>query len=85
MPAVNCLANSPAIICPTTRPGSPTAWASLLTVNSSPAPSIQSKIGKEGEITGSFTEVEVSDLVAVLNAGSLPVRLRLVEGDTHSR
>jgi SecD/SecF fusion protein len=47
------------------------------------APAIQSKIGKEGEITGSFTEVEVSDLAAVLNAGSLPVRLRLVEENPH--
>ncbi len=46
------------------------------------APSVRSKIGKEGEITGSFTEIEASDLAAVLNAGSLPVRLRLV-GNAH--
>ena len=43
------------------------------------APTIQSKIGTKAEITGSFTEIEVSDLAAALNAGSLPVRLRLVE------
>jgi hypothetical protein len=45
------------------------------------APMIRSKIGKAGEISGRFTEIEASDLAAVLNAGSLPVRLRLVEGD----
>ncbi|MEN6557198.1 MAG: hypothetical protein ABFC54_03360 [Thermoguttaceae bacterium] len=43
------------------------------------APSIQSKIGNTGEITGSFTEIEASDLVAVLNAGNLLSQLRLVE------
>jgi hypothetical protein len=42
------------------------------------APAIMSKIGNRGEITGSFTEIEASDLAAVLNAGSLPARLRLV-------
>jgi preprotein translocase subunit SecD len=42
------------------------------------APRIRSKIGNRGEISGSFTEIEASDLAAVLNAGSLPVRLRLV-------
>ena len=47
------------------------------------APTIRSKIGNPGEITGSFTEIEVSDLAAVLNAGSLPVRLRLVEENPH--
>ncbi len=49
------------------------------------APMIRSKIGNQGEITGSFTEIEVSDLAAVLNAGSLPVRLRLVEESPHPR
>ena len=29
-----------------------------------------------GEISGSFTKKEVSDLADVLNAGSLPVRIR---------
>ena len=43
------------------------------------APAVRSQIGKKGEITGSFTEIEVSDLAAVLSAGSLPARLRLVE------
>ena len=42
------------------------------------APTIRSKIGNQGQITGSFTEIEASDLAAVLNAGSLPVQLRLV-------
>ena len=45
------------------------------------APTIRSKITGKGEITGTFTEVEASDLAAVLNAGSLPVRLKLVEGN----
>ena len=44
------------------------------------AQTIRSKITGKGEITGTFTEVEASDLAAVLNAGSLPVRLELVEG-----
>jgi SecD/SecF fusion protein len=39
------------------------------------APSIQSTIFDRGEITGSFTQQEVQDLVNVLNAGSLPVAL----------
>ncbi len=42
------------------------------------APTIRSKIGNQGQITGSFTEIEASDLAAVLNAGCLPVQLRLV-------
>jgi len=48
------------------------------------APTIRSKIGNTGQITGSFTEIEVSDLAAVLNAGSLPARLRLVAELPHS-
>jgi len=40
------------------------------------APSIQSTISDRGEITGNFTKQEVEDLVAVLNAGSLPAKLK---------
>jgi hypothetical protein len=47
------------------------------------APTVQSKIGNKGEITGDFTEVQASDLAAVLNGGSLPVRLRLVAESSH--
>jgi SecD/SecF fusion protein len=43
------------------------------------APSIQSAIYDGGQITGSFTNEEVQDLVNVLNAGSLPARIRPVE------
>ncbi len=43
------------------------------------APSIQCTIHDRGEIAGQFTEIEASDLAAVLKAGSLPVRLQLVE------
>ena len=39
------------------------------------APTIQSKIGTEGQITGTFTQEEVDDMVNKLNAGSLPARL----------
>ncbi len=39
------------------------------------APSIQSTITDNGQITGSFTKQEVQDLVNVLNAGSLPAAL----------
>jgi len=39
------------------------------------APSIQSTIFDRGEITGSFDQDEVNDLVGVLNAGSLPTAL----------
>jgi len=39
------------------------------------APSIQSTIYDRGQITGSFTQKEVEDLVAVLNAGMLPAAL----------
>ena len=47
------------------------------------SPTVQSKIGNKGEITGDFTEVQASDLAAVLNGGSLPVRLRLVTEGSH--
>ena len=43
------------------------------------APTIQSKIGARGQISGSFTKQEAADLVDVLNSGSLPLPLRLVE------
>ena len=39
------------------------------------APSINSTIYESGEITGSFTQEEVQELVNVLNAGSLPAAL----------
>jgi SecD/SecF fusion protein len=39
------------------------------------APTIQSKISTRGQITGSFTQTEVDDMVSKLNAGSLPARL----------
>ena len=40
------------------------------------APSIQSAIYQRGEISGTFTDQEVEDLVDVLNAGSLPTALK---------
>ena len=43
------------------------------------APAIQSVIQNHAQITGSFTDQDVQDLVDVLNSGSLPVRIRLVE------
>jgi SecD/SecF fusion protein len=39
------------------------------------APNIESRIGREGVITGSFTETQVQDMINKLNAGSLPARL----------
>ncbi|MHC4395511.1 MAG: protein translocase subunit SecD [Planctomycetota bacterium] len=39
------------------------------------APNIRSRIGRRGQITGSFTETEVDDMVNKLNAGSLPAKL----------
>ena len=39
------------------------------------APNIQSRIFTHGQITGSFTQNEVDDMVNKLNAGSLPARL----------
>ncbi len=41
------------------------------------APSIMSTISDRGRITGAFTEAEASNLAESLNAGSLPVRIRL--------
>jgi serine/threonine protein kinase len=43
------------------------------------APSIMTTIHEKGEITGNFTEQEAADLADILSAGSLPVRLRMVE------
>ena len=40
-----------------------------------PAPAIHAQISSNGIITGHFTQREVDDLVAVLNAGSLPATL----------
>ena len=39
------------------------------------APAIRAEISSNGIITGNFTQREVNDLVAVLNAGSLPATL----------
>ncbi len=39
------------------------------------APTIESKIRRQGNITGSFTQTAVEDMVNKLNAGSLPARL----------
>jgi SecD/SecF fusion protein len=39
------------------------------------APKIESRIRREGVITGSFTQTEQADLIGKLNAGSLPARL----------
>lgn len=39
------------------------------------APNIESPIAERGQITGNFTQEEVDDLVAVLQAGSLPATL----------
>ena len=42
------------------------------------APAIQSTIYSRGIITGLFTDQDASDIADILNAGSLPMRLRLV-------
>ncbi len=39
------------------------------------APTIRDKITTRGQITGSFTQTEIADMVNKLNAGSLPARL----------
>jgi SecD/SecF fusion protein len=39
------------------------------------APNIESRIRRNGQITGTFTQTEVEDMVNKLNAGSLPARL----------
>jgi SecD/SecF fusion protein len=46
------------------------------------SPSIRSTISDLGQITGNFTKQEVEEIVAVLNAGSLPARITLVEKRT---
>jgi hypothetical protein len=48
------------------------------------APVIRSKIDGAGQITGSFNEIEASDIAAVLNAGSLPVQLQLMDENPNS-
>ncbi|MGA7702820.1 MAG: efflux RND transporter permease subunit [Thermoguttaceae bacterium] len=42
------------------------------------APAIQSVISDHGQISGIFSKQDVADLADILNAGSLPMRLRLV-------
>ena len=46
------------------------------------APTIQSPITSDGEITGSFTEDDVIRISNELNAGALPVPLTIIENDT---
>ena len=46
------------------------------------APTIQGVITDSGEITGSFTEADVSRIANELNAGALPVPLTILENDT---
>lgn len=43
------------------------------------APSIQSTIYDSGQITGSFKKEQVEDMARVLNAGSLPAKIRRVK------
>jgi preprotein translocase subunit SecD len=43
------------------------------------APSIESKIGAEGQITGSFTVQQAEDLALLLRSGALPASLRIEE------
>jgi SecD/SecF fusion protein len=40
------------------------------------APTINSEIRKQGQITGSFTKKEIENLVRILRTGALPVRLK---------
>lgn len=42
------------------------------------APAIRAAIGERAEISGDFTEEEAQDLVDVLNAGSLPAKIKKV-------
>jgi SecD/SecF fusion protein len=58
--------------------GSPYHLGIILDGQLQSAPSIQSVISDRGEITGVFTKQDVSDMADTLNAGSLPMRLRLV-------
>ncbi len=49
------------------------------------APNIISTITDNGQISGNFTKEEAADLADILSAGSLPVRLRLVEEPTSEK
>jgi SecD/SecF fusion protein len=40
------------------------------------APTINSEIGRQGQISGNFTQQEVDSIVSLLRAGALPVRLK---------
>jgi len=42
-------------------------------------PTIESRIDSDGQITGTFTQEEVEDLVTVLRSGSLPAGIRYLE------
>ena len=46
------------------------------------APTIQGIITGEGEITGNFTTQETTRIANELNAGALPVPIRVIENDT---
>jgi SecD/SecF fusion protein len=46
------------------------------------APTIQSVIGREGQITGSFTLQEAVDLAVVLRSGALPAPVHIIEQRT---
>ncbi|HXH05781.1 MAG TPA: protein translocase subunit SecD [Vicinamibacterales bacterium] len=46
------------------------------------APTIQSRITSEGQITGAFTQQEVQDLALVLRSGALPASLTYLEERT---
>jgi len=46
------------------------------------APVIQDRIAGSGEITGDFTQQQVSDLINVLRAGSLPMSIELAQEST---
>ncbi|HET6894183.1 MAG TPA: protein translocase subunit SecD [Candidatus Baltobacteraceae bacterium] len=46
------------------------------------APTIQSPISDQGEITGQFTQDQTSSLANDLNAGALPVGIVIIENDT---
>ncbi len=46
------------------------------------APEIQSRISRNGQITGNFTAQEASDLAVILSAGALPIPVKLEEERT---
>jgi SecD/SecF fusion protein len=56
--------------------GSKRQLAILLDGRVHSAPTINGVIGGDGQITGRFTKQEIDNLVAVLNAGALPVPLK---------